>query len=369
MLNKIFNELGIPQATLGNDGREVNTQEKWRLRREEILDLLKREMYGDTPSPCPVEGKVLKDDPNAYSAKAAERSVEIRLDTPGGIFAFPVTLVIPKTQPPRGIFVNIAFMITSVDGALHCPSCPIEEIIDAGFALAIFDYLSVVSDDGNPRNGIAPLFPRLPGSGWGRLGMWAYGMSRVADYLKTLKELQSLPFAAIGFSRLGKTVLWCGAQDERFDFVMPFGSSTAGLAFTRKNSKQSMEELQFHHGHWFCENFRKYNHNEAAMPFDQHFVAAVCAPRRLLTAIAEEDEWIDVEKEFLSCKAASVAYRIAGGTGFIAPDVFPHAPAAFMEGDIAMHLRHGTHFFSRNDWQAGMRYIDSYLETARVGSA
>jgi hypothetical protein len=349
MLNKIIDEMGIPP---------VETRAEWRRRREEILFLLRQEMYGFSPPPCPVEGRVVREDLNGYGSKAADMIVEIRLDTPGGPFVFPLTLVIPRERPIKGTFVNIAFMMSGTDGFRYCPSCPVEEIVDGGFALAMFDFLALASDDGNPGSGLAALFPREPDTGWGRLGMWAYGMSRAADYLKTREELESPPLAAIGFSRLGKTALWCGAQDERFDFVMPFGSSTAGVAFTRKNSKQSIEEVQFHHGHWFCGNFRKYNRNEAALPFDQHFVVAACAPRPFLTAIAEEDEWIDVEKEYLSCIAASPAYTITGGTGFIAPDEFPHAPASFTGGNIAMNLRHGSHFFSRADWRAAMNYIE-----------
>ncbi|GHV70679.1 acetylxylan esterase [Spirochaetia bacterium] len=349
MFKEKIDELNLPSLL-------VTKAAEWQTRREEILSLLQKEMYGFTPPPCPVHGKVLREDMNAYSGKAVERKIELVLDAPGGSFSFPVTITIPK-EKKLAVFVNIAFMITGKDDQRYCPSCPVEEIIDGGFVHAIFDYLSVASDDGDFSSGLAAVFPRSPGAGWGKLGMWAYAMSRVADYLKTLEEFASLPLAAIGFSRLGKTSLWCGAQDERFDFVMPFGSSTAGIAFTRKNSKQSMEELQHHHSHWFCENFRAYNNNENAMPFDQHFPLALCAPRRLLTSIAEEDEWVDVEKEYLSCKAAGVVWELFGKKDFTAPDNFPHAPCAFWQGNPAMSLRHGTHFFSRADWQAAMAYI------------
>jgi hypothetical protein len=294
-----------------------------------------------------VEGKILKEDKEAYSSKAIERFIELTIKAPGGNASFPLSLAIPRNGPIKGIFVNIAFMVAAQDGFRYCPSCPVEEIIDNGFALAMFDYTEASSDDGNFDNGIGAVFPHDQNTGWGKLGIWAYAMSRTADYLLTVDELTSpskagsLPLAAIGFSRLGKTSLWAGAQDTRFSYVLPFGSSTAGVAFTRKNSKQTMEELQFHHKHWFCGNFSKYNHNENAMPFDQHFAVACSAPRKFLSAIAQEDIWIDVEKEYLSIEAAAPAWSLSGAQ--VMPEI---------------KLRHGSHFFSRNDWQAAMAFIE-----------
>lgn len=254
--------------------------------------------------------------------------------------------------------IHIAFMREDKQGYKFSLNCPIEEVVDNGFAIAIFDYLSIASDDGDMTQGIAPLFPRNGETAWGKLGMWAYGMSRVADYVRTLPALQKVPLAAIGYSRLGKTALWCGAQDTRFEYILPFGSSTAGVGVTRRNAKQNMEELQENHWFWFNERFRFYNHNENAMPFDQHFCVAACAPRCLLTSFGLTDEWVDAEKEYISCMAASPAYIQSGANGFTAPtDRVPTEPAAFLEGDLAMNIHGGSHFFGRPDWNAAMRFI------------
>jgi hypothetical protein len=353
----------LPPVAVLKSGNTVRTLKEWRERREEILTLLEREMYGTTPLPCPVEGKITKNDNAAYSNKAVEQNIELYLFTPGGMTVFPFTLIIPKVHSIRGVFVNIAFMITTVDGMRYCPSCPIEEILDEGFALAIWDYLDVTSDDGDFNKGIAGVFSHQEDSGWGKLGMWAYSMSRVTDYLKTLKEFANTPFAAISFSRLGKAALWAGAQDERLDFVMPFGSGTGGVGFTRRNRKESITELQDRNWFWFCKNFRRYKNDADSLPFDQHFAIAACAPRKFMTSISQEDEWTDVENEYLSCFAASEGYLLAGGRGFIAPDKLPYAPVSFLKGDIALGLRHGTHFLSRADWRLAMEYIGGSSST------
>ncbi|MFP3153575.1 hypothetical protein LQZ18_03945 [Lachnospiraceae bacterium ZAX-1] len=233
----------LPPLAVAKDGTKIADAVKWEARRKEILTLMQEEMYGMTPSPCAVSGKIQKEDLGAYSDKAIERTIELQFSAPNGRYALPVTFVIPKAVKPKAVFINIAFMEKTINGSRYCPNCPIEEIIDDGFAIAIFDYTSVASDDGDYDNGIAAIFPRDEKTGWGKLGMWAYAMSRVADYVKTLDEFIDTPLAAMGFSRLGKTALWCGAQDERFDYVMPFGSSTVGVGFTRQKNKQTMEEV------------------------------------------------------------------------------------------------------------------------------
>jgi hypothetical protein len=354
---RLIDGFHLPPLARLESGKQVQNTEEWRKRREEILSLLQREMYGTTPPPCTTEGTVLREDRAAYSSKAVERGIEIGLDAPGGRAAFPLTLVVPQKQPLKGVFLNLAFMIRGEDGLRYCPSCPIEEIIDEGFAIAIWDYLDVASDDGDFSRGLAGVFPRDAETGWGKIGVWAYSMSRVADYLKLLPEFENVPFAAIGFSRLGKTALWAGAQDERFNFVMPIGSGTGGLGFTRRNRKESITALQKNNGHWFCKNFRRYINDAEALPFDQHFVIAACAPRPVLSAAGLEDQWADGENEYLACIAASEGYRLAGGSGFIGLDRIPRSPAVFAEGDIALSFRYGTHFLSRADWRFAMDYM------------
>jgi hypothetical protein len=356
-MTRLIDGFQLPSLARLESGTQVQDAEEWKRRRGEILNLLQREMYGATPPPCPIEGSILREDRAAYSSKAVEYGIEIGLDAPGGRAVFPLTLVIPQKQPLKGIFLNLAFMIRGEDGLRYCPACPIEEIVDEGFAIAIWDYLDVASDDGDFSRGFAGVFPREAETGWGKISVWAYSMSRTADYLKTLPEFESVPFAAIGFSRLGKTALWAGAQDERFGFVMPIGSGTGGVGFTRCNRKESITALQENNSFWFCENFRHYIDDAATLPFDQHFVIAACAPRPVLSAAGLEDQWADGENEYLACIAASEGYQLAGASGFIGPDSIPRSPAVFAEGDIALGFRHGTHFLSRADWRFAMDYI------------
>ena len=102
-------------------------------------------------------------------------------------------------------------------------------------------YKDMVNDSyfENFSDGIAALFGTTAERGdteWGKIGMWAWGGSRVMDYLQTREDVDRERVAVIGHSRLGKTALWCGALDERFAAVISNDSGYGGAA----SSKVSM---------------------------------------------------------------------------------------------------------------------------------
>ena len=81
-------------------------------------------------------------------------------------------------------------------------------------------------------------------------------------------------------------------------------------------------------------------------------------PRKVYVASAAEDLWADPVSEFLSCAAASEVYEKLGLKGLVCPDRLPEAGEHFHEGNIGYHLRKGTHYLSREDWNLFMDYLD-----------
>lgn len=340
-----------------NDSSKV-TSDNWNRRREELLEILCENIYGHTPAlPKSVSGKVKYESTDAYAGKVIERHIEITFDTPAGDCSFPIYLFIPKSDKPMPVFLHIAFRDQLPDKYV-----PIEEITDNGFALAMFCYKDAVNDNlgGDYSNGLAKLYihGERRSNEWGKIGMWAYCASRVYDHLCTMPELDHERVAVIGHSRLGKTALWCAAQDKRFWAAISNNSGFGGAAVAKHGTGERVDDFKrCGSWDWFCPRYLSFIGREDDLPYDQHMLLALIAPRLLLVGSAEQDKGADPESEFLSALAASSVWKKLGYKGFVTPDELPHAGTTLTKGNIGYHLRAGAHFLSRADWGKYMDFL------------
>ncbi len=345
----------LPKLLVSEDGTKVETVPQWEHRREEIVEILDNFLIGIEPQLKPhTEGKIERTDENAMAGKAVYHFVDVEVDTLGGFFQFPIHMILPKhvEKPPM-------FFYLSFEPALVNEFCPVEEILDNGYGIVSMYYQDIAPDtDSRFLTGAARLAPRNNFNSWGTIGMWAWAGHRVMDYLQTQSDLiDTNRIAVVGHSRLGKTSLWCGATDPRFSMVITNDSGGAGSALFRGKKGEMIMNLK--HGsskYWYCGNFLDYARNERQLPFDQHFVMALVAPRYLYVSSAEQDEWADPRSEFLGAMASNEAYELLGEKGLVAPDRFPVPGDTFHEGKIGYHMRPGTHFLSRYDWEKFMDY-------------
>ena len=361
MLAEKLAALRLPPLMVSGDGTPVDSAERWRVRRRELIELLSRVEYGYTPpaprrvyaEPIPEPNRQIGD--QAYADKAVQQRIELSFETPGGPFTFPIVLIVPKAVARAPVFVNIAFRRELPDRYL-----PVEEIIDRGYAIATYCYEDVTSDNVAEFDKLGALYPRDARTGWGKIGIWAFAASRVLDYLETRADIDAARACVTGHSRLGKTALWCGAQDERFAMVVSNDSGCGGAALTRdKQGEQVTDSIRLF-PYWYCGNYASWQGRAHEMPFDQHMLLALIAPRRLYVCSAEKDSWADPEHEFLSCVAASEAWTVQRVPGLVTPDALPVPDSPLHEGGICYHMRRGTHFFSRTDWLHHMACRDRY---------
>ncbi len=342
-----------PDVLKFSDGRQV-TAENWQERRNEIIDILRREEYGYSPLPPEkVTGEVISTDKKCCAGHAELEKINISFETQKGIFTFPINFFVAENEK-RPLIVMLNFRPEAYDRYF-----PAEEIIDNGFNLAVIYYQDISSDNGDFSNGIAAMYDRPAGTGWGKISMWAFAASRAVDYLVTRDEVDAENIAVAGHSRLGKTALWCGAQDERIKYVYSNDSGCCGAAYEREKHANA-EDVDFitkTFPYWFCENFHKYAKCPEKRPFDQHFLIAASAPRFVCVGSASKDDWADQYSEQLSCTAASPVWEMLGLRGFAADEKPFEVGQSSLEGCIGYHLRDGIHFFSRNDWQQLMTFI------------
>ena len=347
------------------------TAGNWPERRRELLEILSREIFGFTPQfQTELYSFVEAKDEDAFGGKAVREWVRLSFMTPGGMYSFPFQLLLPKKDLASGkipAFVHIAFQQNEQRGLSPAgldEYTPVEEILDRGYAVANLFYGDVTSDSPE-RDGLARAYPEEGNNSWGKIGMWAFAASRVLDYLLTREEIDGARVAVGGWSRLGKTALWCGAQDERFSLVISTESGCGGAALMRGKSGEKVRDITSRFSYWFSPAYLSWAGREQEAPFDQHFLLACVAPRALFIGSAKEDSWADPQSEFLGALAASPAYELCGEKGLVMcekqeEDVFPKMGEMLFEGRIGYMMRPGVHGMSRTDWLAHMSFRERH---------
>ncbi|MBQ7040375.1 MAG: acetylxylan esterase [Clostridia bacterium] len=347
------------------DDRELlpilDGEKSWEERRKELLDILATYEYGFTPKRPEIwHVDLLEENKNAFAGKAVQRRMKMYFLSPGGMYFFYFYTVIPYSDKKVPAFLHINFRKEIPDRYQ-----PTEEIIDRGYSVCTIYYNDIVPDslDSDFTKGIAPLFVKnneRSKSEWGKIGMWAYAASRVIDYLVTVPEIDENEISVIGHSRLGKTALWCGAQDERVYCTISNCSGYGGAAIAKGGSGEKIHMFEeCGSKDWFCPAFTDYSGKDDEKPYDQHFLLACIAPRYLCVGSAIEDYGADPESEFLSRVAASEAYRLYGKTGLkYNGEKFPETGTHLSDGEIGYHIRKGRHFLSREDWNFYMDFLD-----------
>lgn len=364
MVKELIKEKGYTSVTELFNGKPL-TKDNHEEYRKELISLLEKYSYGITPKTQvkSVTGKIIYHDEIAYAGKATEEKIELTFTTDKFSYSFPVHMFVPNAVKKAPIFLHIAFR--PAPDRYH----PIEDIIDRGYAVAIMVYKDIVNDNGYEdfSDGVAPLFgtkkPRKDDE-WGKIGMWAFCASRVLDYIiNDRKDVDGNKAIVIGHSRLGKTALWCGAQDTRFWGVVSNNSGYGGAASARKHMGEKITAfIEYGTYDWFCENYKLFkNEKEDFKPYDQSQLLALIAPRYLCVGSSKEDWGADPIAEYLTTCHASKVWEKLGETGLVYPDRLPEIGDHFKEGKIGYHLRANRHFFSVNDWRAYMDFFDKKL--------
>ena len=323
--------------------------------REEMIDILQSEIFGKKlPDPENIEF-IKEAEPlveRFCASKASIYKVIAKCTLNGKEFSFPFYEVLPNDNEKHPFFIHVNFRDDNPDRYQ-----PTEEIIDNGFAVLTVCYTDVTSDDNDFTNGLAGiLFPdgKRGADDSGKIAMWAWAASRLLDYAQTLSDRLDLEKSVVcGHSRLGKTALVSAMLDERFKFSYSNDSGCSGAALARGTTGETVEDICDRFPFWFCENYKKYANNEENMPFDQHYLIASIAPRYVLIGSAKEDAWAHPQSEQLACVAASSAFK----NPFDCENRFAEAGDEFFNGDLGYHMRNGTHYFSREDWQKLIKFV------------
>jgi hypothetical protein len=150
-------------------------------------------------------------------------------------------------------------------------------------------------------------------------------------------------------------------MDRRFALVVANDSGCSGAALSRRAYGENLGIINTSFPYWFCDNYKEYNDAEASLPFDQHELLALIAPRPLYVESGSEDRWSDPKGEFLGLANASPVYRLYGYEGF-APSEWPAVEQPVTKGRTGYHIRNGRHEILLYDWLQYLAFADRFLK-------
>ena len=356
-------ELNVPDV-LAPFGKKITVKEEFELAKEGIKRLLQEEEYGYIPDkPEHLYIEKLSTDEGFAAGRAIITQYVMHAIVRGQEVTFPFASIVPKRDGRIQTFVHIDFT-----PEIPSKGEPTEEIIDRGYAIFKICYRDVTSDDGDFTNGVAKILGRKrnTANAPGKIAIWAWSIMRVIDFIETLDLYNPDALAVIGHSRLGKTTLLAAAFDERIKFACVNNSGTCGDALSRGTRGETVADITRVFPYWFCPNFLKYANNENSLPFDQHFLISLVAPRCVLCGTAKQDVWADPYSQFLSLTLTDGVYRLYGVNGLVHTDEIPEAPCKLQDGNCSFHTTTGKHYLGREDWNNYMDFIDEKLKQMRI---
>jgi hypothetical protein len=394
-LEKNLPAYSLPNPLICQNDLPVNDKQTWwTIRRPEILELFSTQVYGRSPPvTSKIQYEITSKEDNALNGIAIRKEITIHLL---GNYEDPqlhVLLYIPKHQnKPTPAFIGLNIVgnhTTSLDPGItihnfwiinqksysishnsiaeaprgaQAERWPYEYILQRGYAVATAYYGEIVPDS---RDGLMKGLPRYFHTAsessrspeeWGAVGAWAWGLSRIMDYLQIDSDIDPKRVMVTGQSRLGKTALWAGAQDQRFAIVFSNCSGCTGALIARRKLGETIQITNFLFPYWFCLNYRQYNEKENKLPIDQHLLLALIAPRPLYVASADRDLWADPMGEYLTLKAADPVYKLLGTPGLIGPER-PEVEHP-ITGILGHHIRRGFHNILLYDWEQYCNFAD-----------
>ena len=373
------------------DGKLVKDAKTWTAkRRPEILKMFETQQYGVMPGrPADESFEVTDKGTPALNGKAIRRQVTIHLSKDPSWPTIHLLEYIPanaKKPVPMYFDINFGAVQAAVEDSGITPQkvrdnktnelvdpppggrgfgrINVEIFLDAGIGVATFNYAELDPDTLTGfTHGIRAKYlkagqtDRAP-EDWGSISAWAWGMSRVEDYFETDKQVDAKRVAIHGVSRLGKTVTWAGAYDQRFVAVIASCGGEGGAALSHRDYGETVAHLTApsRYPYQFAANYAKYGGFPDSAPFDAHMLVALIAPRPVLLQTGSTDNWSDPKGEFLAAVAAGPVYKLLGKQD-LGTDVWPAAKTPLFSNGLNYYMHDGGHGMVATDYDIYVQFL------------
>jgi putative nucleotidyltransferase with HDIG domain len=380
----------LPDVMIMDDGTRVKTLAEWRKRREEMRRTLAYYAVGQAPpAPGNVKGREVKSEVVADGkvkyrlvhltfGPGEKLSLDIGIFTPVSGGPFPAIILQGGTPPgatplPRlpqgpnqGKGEDVLLMVGPAPEALRPGQAPQPaqlvatqraELFRRGYALVIYNANDCAEDttlrnaDGSWAFRTTRFYPAYPGYDWGILAGWAWGASRIADYLETDPTIDAKKLIITGASRNGKSSMVAAAFDDRLMGapVVTGGGGIGAYRFAGPRRSETLDMMQTKYPNWFSPNLREFRGQREKLPFDQHWFLALAAPRPFLALEGETDTISLPEAARQSMAGARPAYALFGAEDRLGVN----------------YAKHG-HAFTNEDWTAMLDFFDARLRGRKI---
>jgi hypothetical protein len=387
----------MPDVLTMNDGTRVTSIEQWNKRRDEMKRILEYYAVGLAPPPPgnvkgqEVKSQLVSNGKIKYQLIHLTFGPQESLSLDIGVFApteggpFPA-LISPGGSPPgatplarlpqgqgqgKGADALLAVgpAAPAADGAPARGAGAFGGAANAdaiasrnqalahGFAYVTFNNNDCGEDttlrnvDGSWAFRTTRFYRAYPGYDWGLLRGWAWGVSRIVDYLQTDPAIDKTKLIVTGVSRTGKSALVAGAFDERLAMVAPVASSGGGTPAFRfsgaeRGGKEGLSEMMKKYPNWFSPHLHEFWGQAEKLPFDEHWFIALCAPRPFIALEGTNDQNVNVNGVKQSFLAAKPAYALFGA------DVL---------SKLGVNWADRPHGMVQGDWDALLGFADKHL--------
>ncbi|MFT6809267.1 MAG: hypothetical protein ACJA01_002503 [Saprospiraceae bacterium] len=368
----------LPDPLVSVTGHRISSVEEWMTeRRPQIMGMFATSIYGRVPMAedlITVQFEEIDHTPDFFDGRCIRKLVTITFSNVRGSVSMKLALYLPKdAEGPVPILLRMGF--GAVEGkniemdniqayGRLGNGTPLIDFVEKGIGVAYIKGGEIIKDEIGFRNSIQKLFyhgkQSMPRSDeWGVLAGIAWQFSKAMDYLETQEAVDAEKVAILGFSKLGKSTLWAGAQDERFAMVLSQNSGCGGAALWNRKFGENLKYMS-RFPHWLCGNAHKYIGREEDLPVDQHMLLACIAPRPVYIVSGINDMWADNMGEYLSAHYATPVYELFGLKGQKTLER-PNINEPVDDRALAYHVRSGGHGYEQFDWDQYLKFMDFHF--------
>ena len=321
----------LPDPFRFADGQPVRSQADWQRRRTELAAQVQHYELGTKPGSAPVQ------------ARMDGANLVVTVTHEGRTFTFPAKIQLPEGgKAPYPALIGMGAVSLNND-----------ELRRMGVALITFPNNLVAEQKNGGSRGKGGFYD-LYGSDHsaGAMAAWSWGVSRLIDALAQTPDarIDADRLGITGCSRNGKGAIVAGAFDDRIKLTLAQESGSGGAAGWRisdsqRAAGQNVQTLRqiVTENVWFTDSFKQFGEAAARLPFDQHEVMGLIAPRALLVVENTSMEWLGNESAWRTALAAREIWTALGhadAMGIAQVGGHPHCQLPVSQyGDVIAYAR------------------------------